>query len=148
MIHTISKFRVRYAETDRMQVVHHKNYLVWFESARIEMLDQIALPYAEVEAGGFFIPVLGASIDYKKPAFFDDRIEVHLYMREKPRARFRFDYDVRRGGELLAAGHTTHGFMNQAGKALRPPEAFLAKVLKYWNCQISPEPENSSLTPT
>ncbi|PXA02884.1 acyl-CoA thioesterase [Coraliomargarita sinensis] len=133
MIHTISKFRVRYVETDRMNVVHHKNYLVWFEAARIEMLDEIDLPYAAVEAEGFFIPVLGANIEYKKPAFFDDRIEVHLYMREKPRARFRFDYEVRRDGELLAAGHTTHGFMDGRGKALRPPEAFLAKVLEAWN---------------
>ncbi|HKK19334.1 MAG TPA: thioesterase family protein [Opitutales bacterium] len=133
MIHTISKFRVRYAETDRMQVVHHKNYLVWFEAARIEMLDEIGLPYAGVEAEGFMIPVLGATIDYKRPAYFDDRIEVHLYMREKPRARFRFDYEVRRDGELLAAGQTTHGFMSANGKALRPPEAFLAKVLEAWD---------------
>jgi acyl-CoA thioester hydrolase len=131
MIHTISKFRVRYAETDRMQVVHHKNYLVWFEAARIEMLDEIGLPYAGVE--GFMIPVLGATINYKKPAYFDDRIEVHLYMREKPRARFRFDYEVRRDDELLATGQTTHGFMSGEGKALRPPEAFLDKVLEYWS---------------
>jgi acyl-CoA thioester hydrolase len=133
MIHTVSRFRVRYAETDRMKVVHHKNYLVWFEAARIEMLDEIGLPYAGVEAEGFFIPVLGASVDYKKPAFFDDRIEVHLFMRDKPRARFRFDYEVRRDGDLLAAGQTTHGFMSEDGRALRPPEAFLAKVLTYWS---------------
>lgn len=132
MIHTVSKFRVRYVETDRMDVVHHSNYLVWFEAARIEMLDHIGLPYTEVEAAGCFIPVLGASVDYKQPAFFDDRIEVHLYMREKPRARFSFDYEVRRDGELLATGTTTHGFMDGNGKALRPPEDFLNKVLKAW----------------
>lgn len=133
MIHTISKFRVRYAETDRMKVVHHRNYLVWFEAARIEMLDRIGLPYAGVEAQGFFIPVLSASVDYKRPAFFDDRIEVQLFLREKPRARFRFDYEVLREGQGLATGHTIHGFMNETGKALRPPEAFLAKVLEYWD---------------
>lgn len=132
MIHTISQFRVRYAETDRMKVVHHKNYLVWFEAARIEMLDRIDLPYAGVEAEGFFIPVLEATIEYKRPAFFDDRLEVHLYMRDKPRARFRFEYEVWRDEELLAAGQTTHGFMDENGKALRPPEAFLAKVMEYW----------------
>lgn len=132
MIHTISKFRIRYVETDRMKVVHHKNYLVWFEAARIEMLDQIDLPYTEVEAAGYFIPVLGANIEYKRPAFFDDRIDVHLYMREKPRARFRFDYEVLRDGELLATGQTTHGFMDEQGKALRPPETFLSRVLNAW----------------
>ncbi|MGB0744971.1 MAG: acyl-CoA thioesterase [Opitutales bacterium] len=132
MIHTISKFRVRYVETDRMKVVHHKNYLVWFEAARIEMLDRIGLPYTEVEAAGCFIPVLGASVEYKRPAFFDDRIEVHLYMREKPRARFHFEYEVQRDGELLATGRTTHGFMDEQGKALRPPEAFLKLVQRAW----------------
>jgi acyl-CoA thioester hydrolase len=137
MIHTISKFRVRYVETDRMKVVHHKNYLVWFEAARIEMLDQIDLPYAGVEAQGFFIPVLSATVDYKQPAFFDDRIEVHLFLREKPRARFRFDYEVWRDGERLATGHTTHGFMDANGKAQRPPTAFMEKVLTAWNASES-----------
>jgi acyl-CoA thioester hydrolase len=132
MIHTISKFRVRYAETDRMKVVHHRNYLVWFEAARIEMLDHIGLPYPEVEARGFFIPVLSASLDYKRPAFFDDRIEVHLYMRNKPRARFFFEYEVYREGELLATGQTTHGFMDETGKGIRPPEDFLTQVHKAW----------------
>lgn len=132
MIHTVSNFRVRYAETDRMDVVHHSNYLVWFEAARIEMLDLIGLPYKQVEAEGFFIPVLGATLEYKKPAFFDDRIEVHLFMREKPRARFHFDYEVRRDDTLLATGQTTHGFMDQNGKGIRPPEAFLSKVLEFW----------------
>ena len=130
MIHTITNIRVRYAETDRMNVVHHRNYLVWFELARIEMLDSIGLPYIEVEKEGLFIPVLGASLEYKMPAFFDDRIEVHLFMREKPRARFHFHYEVCRGGELIATGQTTHGFMDGNGKGLRPPERFLEQVQK------------------
>jgi len=132
MIHTITRIRVRYAETDRMDVVHHRNYLVWFELARIEMLDEIGLPYKEVEAQDLFIPVLSASLDYKKPALFDDRLEVHLYMKEKPRARFRFDYEVRRGDELLATGQTSHGFMDKNGKGLRPPEKFLTLIQESW----------------
>ena len=133
MIHTISKFRVRYVETDRMDVVHHSNYLVWFEAARIEMLDQIGLPYKEIEAQGLFIPVLGANVEYKRPAFFDDRIEVHLHMRDKPRARFHFDYEVLRGDTKLATGRTIHGFMDKSGKAVRPPDSFLNKLLDRWS---------------
>jgi len=132
MITSVFQTRVRYAETDKMGVVHHANYLVWFESARIRMLDEIGLPYTEVEARGCFIPVLGASLDYRKAAYFDDRLEIRLFMREKPRARFHFDYEVRRAGELLATGATTHGFMNAEGKALRPPAAFTEKLLAHW----------------
>ncbi|MFT5837368.1 MAG: acyl-CoA thioester hydrolase, partial [Candidatus Azotimanducaceae bacterium] len=75
MIHTISTIRVRYAETDRMDVVYHSNYLIWFETARIQMLDQIGIPYREIEARGLFLPVLTVSAEYKRPARFDDRIE-------------------------------------------------------------------------
>jgi len=132
MIHTISQFRVRYAETDRMQVVHHKNYLVWLEAARIEMLDQIGLPYKEIEAAGSMIPVLSASVEYKRPAFFDDRIEVHLFMRDQPRARFNFEYEVRRGDELLARANTAHGFMDASGRGVRPPEKFLKLIKAAW----------------
>ncbi|MGB0792706.1 MAG: acyl-CoA thioesterase [Opitutales bacterium] len=132
MIHTISKIRVRYAETDRMDVVYHSNYFVWFETARILMLDQIGTPYREIEASGLRIPVLTASADYRSPARFDDQLQVHLYMREKPRARFRFDYEVWRTDALLATGSTTHGFMDENGKGLRPPEAFMAKLDAAW----------------
>ena len=132
MIHTISHIRVRYAETDRMDVVYHSNYLVWFETARILMLDEIGIPYLEIEARGLRLPVLTATAEYKRPARFDDRLEIHLFMREKPRARFRFEYEVRRGDTLLATGTTSHGFMDTNGKGLRPPEEFLGKINAAW----------------
>ena len=132
MIHTISHIRVRYAETDRMDVVYHSNYLVWFVTARILMLDEIGIPYLEIEARGLRLPVLTATAEYKRPARFDDRLEIHLFMREKPRARFRFEYEVRRGDTLLATGTTSHGFMDTNGKGLRPPEEFLGKINAAW----------------
>lgn len=132
MIHTISNIRVRYAETDRMDVVYHSNYFVWFETARILMLDQIGIPYLGLEADGYLIPVLSVTADYRLPARFDDRLEIHLFMREKPRARFKFEYEVRRDGELLAKATTSHGFMDKTGKGLRPPAEFLEKLDATW----------------
>ncbi|MFP4156254.1 MAG: acyl-CoA thioesterase [Opitutales bacterium] len=132
MIHSVFKTRVRYAETDRMDVVHHSNYLIWFEAARIQMLDEIDLPYKQMEADGFLIPVLSAQLDYKQPAFFDDRLEIHLTMPKLPRARFFFDYTVRRGDQLLATGQTTHGFMNSGGRGMRPPAPFLERIEAAW----------------
>ena len=107
MIHCISKIRVRYAETDRMDVVYHSNYLVWFETARILMLDEIGMPYSEIEARGLFLPVITVSAEYMSPARFDDQLEIHLFMKIKPRARMHFDYEVRRGNELLAIGQSS-----------------------------------------
>ena len=132
MIHTISHIRVRYAETDRMNVVYHSNYFVWFETARIDMLDKIGMPYREIESNGFHLPVLTANAEYKRPAFFDDRLSIHLYMRDKPRARFQLYYEVQRDDTLLATGATSHGFMDENGKGLRPPEDFLTKIDAAW----------------
>ncbi|ADE53754.1 acyl-CoA thioesterase [Coraliomargarita akajimensis] len=133
MIHTVSTVRVRYAETDRMDVVYHSNYFVWFETARILMLDEIGIPYKDLEAQGLLIPVLEASAKYRLPAQFDDRLEIHLFMREKPRARFKFEYEIRRGDSLLAIGSTTHGFMDRNGKGLRPPQQFLDLINARWS---------------
>lgn len=132
MIHTLTTIRVRYAETDRMDVVYHSNYLVWFETARIQMLDQIGIPYREIEARGLFLPVLTVSAEYKSPARFDDRLEVHLFMKKKPRARMHFEYEVRRDGDLLVTGQSSHGFMDRQGKGQRPPEDLLKRIEAAW----------------
>lgn len=132
MIHSISNIRVRYAETDRMDVVYHSNYLIWFETARIAMLDQIGIPYREIEARGLFLPVLTVSAEYKRPARFDDRLEIHLFMKKKPRARMHFEYEVRHEGELLATGRTSHGFMDKTGKGQRPPEDLIKLIEAAW----------------
>lgn len=133
MIHSISKIRVRYAETDRMDVVYHSNYLVWFETARILMLDQIGMPYREIEARGLFLPVLSVCAEYKSPARFDDHLEIHLFLKKKPRARMHFDYEVRRGDELLATGQSSHGFMDRSGKGQRPPEDLVKLLEAAWS---------------
>lgn len=132
MIHSVTKIRVRYAETDRMDVVYHSNYLVWFETARIQMLDEIGIPYREIEARGLFLPVLSVSAAFRSPARFDDRLDVHLHMKQKPRARMHFDYEVLRDSELLATGQSSHGFMDRQGRAQRPPEDLVAKFEGIW----------------
>jgi len=116
-----------------MDVVYHSNYLIWFETARIDMLDQIGIPYTEIEARGLLLPVLTASAAYKSPARFDDRLDIHLYMRAKPRARISFDYEVKRGDTLLCTGTTTHGFMNTSGKGQRPPADLVQKIEDAWD---------------
>jgi acyl-CoA thioester hydrolase len=131
MLEFNTEIRVRYAETDRMNVVYHSNYFVWFEVARIQLLDQLGMPYRELEAAGYFIPVLEAQASYKSPARFDDRLRVELRVSETPRARFRFDYTVWRDETLLTTGHTVHAFMDASGKALRPPEPFLKAIARH-----------------
>ena len=125
MIRTESTIRVRYVETDAMGFVHHANYLAWFELARIEMLDSVNLSYKTLEEEGFLLPVLGATVSYKKPAFFDDELTIVCKVDQAPRLRIHINYEVLRGETLLSTGSTEHAFINREGQPIRPPKHFI-----------------------
>ena len=108
-----------------MGFAHHANYLAWFELARIEMLDAINLSYKELEIEGYFLPVLGASVKYKKPARFDDILSVICEVDKQPSLRIEILYEVRRNDTILATGSTDHAFINTEGRPVRPPKHFV-----------------------
>ena len=127
LTHT-AHINVRYAETDGMGVVYHANYLPWFEVARTELLKKHDLPYRDLEAQGYFIPVLEASLKYHRPAKYDDNLSVRATISEKPSLRIRIEYEIHRGEERLVTGHTLHTFIDRTGRPVRPPEAFAQKM--------------------
>src|SRR6476646_5368618 len=73
---SVSRVRVRYAETDQMGVVYHANYFVWFEVGRTDLLRAAGWTYREMEADGLSLPVIQAQCDYKQPARYDDELEI------------------------------------------------------------------------
>ena len=77
---------VRYAETDAQGVVHHANYLTWFEEGRSEFLRQLGMNYSDFERAGFFVVVAHAEVDYRAPAFYEDLVTVMVPL-EKARSR-------------------------------------------------------------
>jgi acyl-CoA thioester hydrolase len=119
-----SQIEVRYAETDMMGVVYHGSYLPWLEVARTGLLAAEGIPYRELEASGYYLPVIEVNIRYLKPAKYPDLVTVTAFMREKPALRIRIDYELHRGAEKLAEGHTLHVFIDREGRAVRPPSAF------------------------
>lgn len=128
MITSRSTVTVRYAETDMMGIVYHANYLPWFEIGRTTLLKEQGIPYRELEAEGFRLPVLEVSAKFVRPALYDDVIAVVTTLREKPLLRIRLEYQVYRDNELLATGHTLHAFIDRAGKPVRPPASFAARM--------------------
>jgi acyl-CoA thioester hydrolase len=100
------KLRVRYAETDQMGMVHHANYLIWFEASRSEFCRVHGIDYRQMEADGLFLPVAEAHCRYISPAFYEDEIVVKTWVIELKRCLLRIGYEVRRGETLLAAGET------------------------------------------
>jgi acyl-CoA thioester hydrolase len=124
MITSRASVSVRYAETDMMGVVYHGSYLPWLEIGRTHLLKDHGLPYRELEAQGFFLPVLEVGLRYLRPAKYDDTVVVTTVLREKPSLRIRMEYELHRGEELLATAFTMHAFIDRTGKPVRPPAAF------------------------
>lgn len=133
MIQHISKIRVRYADTDQMRMVYYGKYFEYFEQGRSDLLRGLGLPYSEIEKMGYYLPVVEAYARYRKPAAYDDLLEVTSMVKELPSTRVRIDYEVRRAGEaeLLAEGHTVHLFVSAGnGRPTRSPDRFNEVITK------------------
>ncbi len=128
MITSRTQVTVRYAETDMMGIVYHGSYLPWFEIGRTNLLKEQGIPYRSLEAEGFRLPVLEASLKYHRPAVYDDTVTVVTTLREKPALRIRLDYEIYRGDELLVTGYTLHAFIDRTGKPVRPPAIFTQRM--------------------
>ena len=108
-----TRLRVRYAETDQMQMVHHANYLIWFECARSEFCRQRGIDYGQMERDGFILPLMEAHCRYLRPAHYDDEITISVWVEELRRSVLRLEYNVRRGDELLAYGTTVQMLLDR-----------------------------------
>lgn len=125
MIISTTEIRVRYAETDKMGVAYHGNYMAWFEMARVNMLDELGCPYRDLEAHGYLLPVLEVSVRYRRSVTFDDRVSVEARIARKPSLRIRIDYTLRCRGTVTAEGFTLHAFVDSNGRPVRPPPEFV-----------------------
>ena len=128
MIQSRVHVTVRYAETDMMGIVYHGSYLPWFEIGRTTLLKDHGISYRELEAAGYRLPVLGVDVKYLKPAFYDDTLTIVTTLGEKPVFRIQLAYEVLRGDELLATGHTAHAFIDREGRPVRPPPHFSQRM--------------------
>ena len=113
-----TEVKVRFAETDAQGIAHHAVYLIWFEVARIEYLARFRGGYPELQAEGIEAVTLDANVSFREPARFDDGLVIGAHCSEIRGARFRFDYRVERGGELIAEGTTGHACAD--ARTLRP----------------------------
>lgn len=118
------EFRVRYAETDQMKVVHHRNYLVWCELGRTDLIRQLGTSYAEIEKQGILLAVVEATLRYHAPARYDDRIRVRTMLREARSRSVTFEYTIENAdtGEKLVTASTMLASINGDGKLVIMPQ--------------------------
>jgi acyl-CoA thioester hydrolase len=125
----VTRTAVRYHETDQMQVVHHSQYVNYFELGRTEMMRESGLDYADMERRGALLAVVEVGLRYVKPARFGDDLLIETRLTEVERVRVRFEYSVLRApraageaAELLCRGHTLLACVDRGLAPRRIPE--------------------------
>lgn len=115
--------RVRYAETDRMGLLHHANYLVYFEQGRTELLREQGLSYRDLEDQGFLLVLTKLQVRYRLPARYDDLLALRTTIVRTTLVKIEHRYDLFRHGILLAEGETTLACIDREGKVQPLPSA-------------------------
>jgi len=124
--------RVRYAETDKMGVVYHANYLIWFEIGRTEYCRARGFSYRDMEESeNAFLVVAESYCRYKAPAYYDDVLVVRTHVTELRRRSLRFGYEIIReaDGVIIAEGETGHVVTDATGRVRSMPTGFAELLL-------------------
>jgi acyl-CoA thioester hydrolase len=121
------KVRVRYSETDQMGVVYHGNYAQYFEMGRVEWLRNMGISYKWMEENGIMLPVVSLTMNYKKPARYDDELTIKTTMIRLSAVKIEFDYEIHNEkNELLTTGYSVLVFVDmKTGRPTSPPNYIL-----------------------
>jgi acyl-CoA thioester hydrolase len=122
MTHGEIQIRVRYAETDRMGLLHHANYLVYFEQARTELLRAQGASYRDMEDQGFLLVLTRVEVRYKLPAHYDDILTIRTFVERVTYVRIDHRYEVHRGSDLIAEGSSTLACVDRDGRPQALPD--------------------------
>jgi acyl-CoA thioester hydrolase len=135
MYKTEFQIRVRYGETDQMNVVYHANYITYFEVARTESIRELGFTYREMEAMGVEMPVTEIIIRYLRPAHYDDLLTVKTQLRTVPEKHFIDFYQeiFNDNGKLITSGKVTLFFLDKATKKRsKMPDILRDKLAQYF----------------
>jgi acyl-CoA thioester hydrolase len=127
-----TEIRVRYAETDQMGIVHHANYLIWFEAGRSELCRARGFSYKEMEERDNALMVVAETYcRYKSPAYYEDVLIIRTQVAEIRSRSIRFIYEVVRPNDevLIAEGETLHLVTDETKKVRQVPQAYKDMLL-------------------
>ena len=114
--------RVRYAETDRMGLLHHANYLIYFEQGRTELLRSLGVTYRDLEDQGYLLVITKVEVHYRRPAYYDDLLTLRTTVARTTSVRIDHAYEVFRDGVLVAEGRTTLACVDREGRPQPLPD--------------------------
>lgn len=127
--------RVRYNESDRMGYLHHSVYASYFEISRTEMMRDLGISYKELEDSGILLPVYALNINYRQPAFYDDKLTVKSMLTMLPVVRLIVEYEVfNQDKQLICTATSTNVFVSASSrKPIRAPETLIQKFNRFFN---------------
>ena len=134
MIHTINSLRVRYGETDPMKYVYYGNYAEYFEVGRVELFRNIGMSYNEIEIQGIWLPVSEYKIKYLRPALYDQKLEIHTYMKKIPGVKIEFEYEIFNEQNMkITEASTTLFFLDaKTNKVIKCPDFLMQLIKENW----------------
>jgi acyl-CoA thioester hydrolase len=115
------EIRVRYTDTDPMGLLHHSNYLTYFEIARTELLRASGGSYRQMEQEGWYIVVVRAKCHFQQPAHYDDLLRIRTTVTRATPVKMQHEYQVFRDSQRLAVGHVTLAIIDRHGTVCRVP---------------------------
>ncbi len=126
-----TSLRVRYSETDQMGVVYHGNYFAWFEVGRVELMRSLGFSYQALEAEeDCVLPVVEATCRYRRPARYDDLLDLETRVKVMRGPLLVFAYTLRLADSVLAEAETKHVVVNRAMQRRNLPEPHRAALLR------------------
>lgn len=133
--------KVRFVETDMMGVVHHANYLRWFEMGRVAYLRACGISLGELMDAGIIFPITEVNAKYKNSCTFDDEFEVQVKMSAFNKAKMEFTYKVirLRDNAIAVEGHTRNVFTDQEGRIVRLKSCWFDKIQKVYTADKAVE---------
>ncbi len=125
---------VRYYETDLMGIVHHSNYVRYFECGRIDLLEKVGLPITEIEKAGIMLPVVSVECHYKLPTKMGDRLKIISRIGKLPLAKMVIENEIyNQNGELVCDGKVVLGFIHSdTRRPTRAPKALVERIAPYF----------------
>lgn len=124
------KIIARYSETDSMSYVHHSNYLKYYEIGRLGWFKNIGFSYKRLEDEGMILPVIRTNITFRRPAFFDDELDLKTTLIKEPSYSIEFDYKIFKKKELINEGYTKLVFLNKkTSKPIRCPKKIIEAII-------------------
>lgn len=109
------EYKTRYYETDKMGIIHHSNYIRWYEDARIDFMDKLGISYKSMEEAQIISPVLEVRSEYKNMVYFDDIVIIHVDIVKYNGIRLELKYIItnKESGEIVNIGYSKHCFLHK-----------------------------------